>query len=143
MSKSKSKGTRDENKLAEKLNAIPGVTATRVVGSGMFAGGDETSEYFGDVRAATPAGPIIFEAKYRTKSLWKTLVGWLGSHDILVCRAIREEPYVFMPFTTFAGILAERQRDQVDSPAIDGIVDADELAHLIKEYLSDISTRNV
>ena len=45
MSKSKRKGTANENLVRDLMNKIPGVSAKRVVGSGMFAQGDPTSEF--------------------------------------------------------------------------------------------------
>jgi len=132
MSKSKAKGTRWENGLRDKLNEVPGCDARRVVGSGMFAQGNEDSEFFGDVRAMTPIGEVIFEAKYRTKSAWKGLQDWLKGHDILVVREARCEPYVFMTWEMFAKVLKLREGESTDELVTEA--DLGEISRLIKDY---------
>ena len=135
MSKSKARGTRFENEIRDRLNEIDGVDALRVVGSGMFAQGDPTSDLYGDVRAHTRIGELIIEGKWRTTSGWKTLEKWLESHDALVMRSPSEPAYVFMPWSVFAKLLED-----------DGIVEAArplqekdlaDLNELISSFLSE------
>lgn len=123
MSKQKAKGTRFEGEVRDRLNEVEGVEAKRVVGSGMFAQGDETSEFYGDVRAKTRVGELVIECKIRARSMWKTLVDWLGGEDVLVVRENRGKTYVFMGFDLFialiggvsATISTERQETAADA----------------------------
>lgn len=134
MSKSKQKGTKFENEVAEKLNQISGVNAKRVVGSGMFAQGDSGSEFFGDVRANTPVGELVIECKWRTASGWKTLEKWLGEESALVLRAPHEEAFVFLRWDLFSKLLAERGKPSGMTEAqIDEL--AEDVARAIREEL--------
>lgn len=137
MSKSKSKGTRFENEVRDRLNEIDGVEAKRVAGSGMFAQGDVESEFFGDVRAKTRLGELVIECKWRTASGWKTLVKWMGEEQALVMRAPHEGAYVLMRWDLFAKLL----EDGAERPAGDGLSDEDlaELSQLILKFLKDRS----
>lgn len=123
MSKQKAKGTREENRLRDKLNEISGVDAKRVVGSGMFAQGDANSDLYGDVRAATRVGELVFESKVRASSGWKVLDKWLGDQDVLVMRADRDpEARVFMRWSTLETLLSGEQKDSIDIESIDAEV---------------------
>ena len=92
------KGRRLEQLVAQ-LFVDMGWKARRQPGSGRFDG------FPHDVSAVHPEhGTHIIECKAR-KDAPKTLERWLGQGDILVVRADRDEPVVYMRWRTFKGLV--------------------------------------
>ena len=102
------KGARTERMVAKSLDAIPGVRAHRVPGSGSFASTEDA-----DVVVTLPDGRrLLVEAKVRRTSGWKTLDGWLGGCDVLVLQLDQQgvgeqkpEARVFMKWQVFESLI--------------------------------------
>jgi hypothetical protein len=135
LSIAKQKGTRFENQIRDRLNSIDGVVSHRVLGSGAYANGDADSEFFGDVRAETRVGEIIFEAKWRSTSGWKTLEKWMGDHDALVVKSPHEPVFVFMPWDLFAKLLEGGDIIEPPKPLRDS--DLRDLCKLIEDFIDE------
>ena len=100
-SSAKAKGTRLEVAVTAMLNDVPGVTARRQPGSGIY------SAFPHDVEAVINGKRYIIECKQR-KEGFKQLNGWIGAADLLVLRVDRGEPYVYMTMNAFQSIVGEQ-----------------------------------
>lgn len=90
------KGSRVEREMVALMQSH-NITCERVPLSGAMkyqGNGGDIDIYASDLHLQT-------EVKSRAKSLWKTLVNWLSSSDVLILKANREDPFVFMPMRVF------------------------------------------
>ena len=93
---SRDKGCRVEREVVARLRLL-GLEAERVPLSGAAGG-----SYTGDVIVRIPGvGELEIEVKARKDGM-KTYKKMIGNSDFLVTRDDREDPYVFMPWSTFA-----------------------------------------
>ncbi len=94
----KAKGTRLEKDIAGYFRAL-GIEARRQPGSGIY------SDFPHDVYAVLGGGhetvKLVIECK-SWKAGWRTGDKAMGQADLLVIRADRSEPKVYMPWTTFS-----------------------------------------
>lgn len=104
----KRKGDRVEREIVDLHRAI-GLDARRVPLSGSVA------EYPGDVIVELPDGPLQLECKARRDG-FATLRAWLGSSDALVIRPDRDEPYVVLPWRTWARVVGASPPVSADPP---------------------------
>jgi len=97
----KRKGSRIELEVAKALDAIPGVSARKTPLSGAMGG-----VWSGDIRCAirSTGEDFVVEVKAR-KNGFKVLDGWLEGNDVLVVRADRSDPRVYLTWDAFAGLL--------------------------------------
>ena len=102
----KRKGSRVELEVAKRLDAIEGVRAQKTPLSGALGG-----YWSGDIRATIEATgeDFVVEVKARRDG-FKVLDGWLGKNDVLVVRADRTEPRVYLTFDAFARLLEAAAR---------------------------------
>jgi hypothetical protein len=92
----RNKGSRVEREMVA-LMQNHNITCERVPLSGAMhyqGNGGDIDIYASDIY-------LQAEVKSRAKSLWKTLVNWLSGSDVLILKANREDPYVFMPMRVF------------------------------------------
>ena len=100
--KAKAKGARAERKIVA-LHKEIGVYAEKVAGSGAFTGarGRDVDVY---IRGRDEA-PMVSEVKAKQGAIPKTLIAQMGDNDLLFIKPDREEPYVFMPWRTYAELV--------------------------------------
>ena len=97
----KAKGTRLEKWLADKFKSI-GLESEKQPGSGAFHGHPK------DVWVIINDDKWIAECKARANGEgFKTLDGWLEGADILVLRADRSEPRVYLRWEMFARLVGK------------------------------------
>tara|TARA_R110002020_G_scaffold166580_1_gene354668 strand:- start:30 stop:617 length:588 start_codon:yes stop_codon:yes gene_type:complete len=92
----RNKGSRVEREMVALMQSH-NITCERVPLSGAMhyqGNGGDIDIYASNLHLQT-------EVKSRAKSLWKTLVNWLSGSDILILKANREDPFVFMPMRVF------------------------------------------
>lgn len=95
MSKSKDKGRRFENQIADALTTN-GIPSERIPLSGSFGG-----KYDSDVIIGTPEEPIAkIECKNR-ESISKQLWEWLDGNDYLAIKRNHHKPLVIMDLDQF------------------------------------------
>ena len=80
-------GKRTERDVVKLLEALPGVRARRVPGSGAIEGTESC-----DVLLSIDDRVLNVECKARKKSGWKTLVKWRDGNDILVLQEMQQKP---------------------------------------------------
>ena len=100
----RNKGSRVEREMVALLQSH-NVSCERVPLSGAMHyqdNGGDIDIYISDIHLQT-------EVKSRAKSLWKTLVNWLSGSDILILKANRQDPYVFMPMRVFIELVKSNQ----------------------------------
>ena len=96
------KGNRVEREL-NKYFQDNGFFSKKVPLSGAMQG------FPGDINVYASDLHLVCEVKSRAKSLWKTLVNWLSGSDILILKANRQDPYVFMPMRVFIDLVKSNQ----------------------------------
>ena len=96
----KAKGARLEVDVVKDLCAY-GLQARRQPGSGIY------SDFPHDVEFRLNGKRYIVECKSR-KNGFRTLDNWRKSADVLVLKADREPPTVYMPLSIFAEMLGEK-----------------------------------
>ena len=98
----RNKGARVERDIVNRHKAL-GVHAERVPISGAST---YTHPYDVDVY---PFGlcfePMVAEVKAEQRAIPKTIIKQLGEADLLFMKPDRQDPYVFMPWATWARIL--------------------------------------
>lgn len=100
MSKSKAKGYRYEKKC-EKWHNDRGISAQRMILSGSLGG-----DHAGDVHLQDLDLRVEVKARKSLRMLnITTLINWLGNEDLMFLYAERQEPYVFMPASTYEKLL--------------------------------------
>jgi len=93
----KAKGTRLEKWVTAELSKL-GLRCHRQPGSGIY------QDWPHDVQVEIHGDRWIVECKSR-KEPPKTYEGWLGGADVLVIRADRSEPRVYMRWATFSRLV--------------------------------------
>jgi Holliday junction resolvase len=99
----KAKGTKLEKWVASMLEGL-GVSARRQPGSGIYR------DFPHDVQMNLNGNRFIVECKAR-KEPPKVLDGWLGGANVLVVKADRAEPRVYMPWSMFAHLVHEARKE--------------------------------
>ena len=96
----KAKGYRVERELVKMFEALPGWEGRRQPGSGQYLSFPHDLEVIG------PKGTYVVEVKARANGEgFKTLDRWRGQAEILILKADRAEPGVYMPWRVFADIV--------------------------------------
>ena len=98
----RNKGSRVEREMVELLRKHK-IQSEKVPLSGAMQG------FPGDINVYASDLHLVCEVKSRAKSLWKTLVNWLSGSDILILKANRQDPYVFMPMRVFIELVKSNQ----------------------------------
>ena len=94
----KTKGYRLEKWIVDQLQSL-GILARKQPGSGIY------QDFPHDVYADIPGfGPLIVEAK-SWKHGWRTGDNAMAGADILVIRADRSDPKVYMTWNTFSSLI--------------------------------------
>ena len=104
----KAVGTRVERIISKMLEAIPGVRAHRVPGSGSF----ESMPH--DVIATWGGRETTFECKARRTSGWKTLEKWRDGSDVLVLWEINhpDRARVFIDLDHYVSLVASAAQEK-------------------------------
>lgn len=85
-------GKREELAVVKLLEAIPGIGARRVPGSGSIEGTEDCDVLLRVAHLTGDGRTLTTEVKARKKSGWKTLVRWRSGADVLVLVEMQQEP---------------------------------------------------
>lgn len=104
--KAKRKGDRIEREIVYKHRDL-GFECQRIPLSGAASHAGE--EFSGDIKLDLPeVGTLRAEVKARKNGEgFKTLEAWLGSNDILFLRRDHAEPFIVLPWATYAKLLGK------------------------------------